>query len=73
MTMSWVDEANAATSAITPNATRPPSGLRIAMPTSAAITVICASAIQPRRRPSQRPSRGASTLSMTGAQRNFSE
>ncbi len=84
MTMSWVAEAKATTSASPPNTiswssrtparTRPPSpGCTSAIPTSAAATTSCASIIHPRRRPSQRPRTGASSLSTSGAHRNFSE
>src|SRR6185503_11161320 len=70
--MSWVAEANATTSAAAPNTTSPDDVPIIDIRINAAPITICASAIQPRRRPNL-PKKGARTRSMIGAQRNFSE
>ena len=72
-TMSCVAEAKAVTSAQTTMKPRLSPGAPKLIPTRPAATVICASSIQPRRRPSQRDSTGASARSITGAHTNFSE
>ena len=73
MTMSCVEDAKAVSRASAPKVQRPPAGCQSAMPTSPAMTSNCETAIQPRRRPSQRPISGASSLSMAGAQTNLNE
>ena len=72
ITISCVADAVATRSA--PNATShgDAAGLQKARNTIAAISRICDSTSQPRRRPSSLESTGASSASTTGAQRNLS-
>ena len=71
MTMSWVAEAKATTTAKAPMAVSPADTPTLAIPKRPMPMTICDSSIQPRRRPS-RPSSGTSTRSTTGDQKGFS-
>jgi hypothetical protein len=71
-TMSWVEEANATSTASRPTAVSPCLVPQTDSPTSPIATSACVSSIQLRRRPN-RAKIGASVRSTTGAQRNFSE
>ena len=70
--MSWVEDENATTSAAAPNSTSPPPGPIAAIALKPPQIRTCVSINQLRRRPS-RPNNGASTRSMTGAHKGFSE
>ena len=70
--MSWVADEKAVASAAIPRSVSPPVGPISAMAINDAPTINWESSNQPRRLPN-RPSKGTSTRSMTGAQRNLNE
>ena len=70
MTMSWVAEAKATTTAKATMVVSPALGPVSAMATRPAAMTSWASSIQPRRRPN-RPSRGTSTRSTIGDQKGL--
>ncbi len=71
ITMSWVADAVATSSA--PSATSPGADAGSVRPrnTIATISSTCENTSQPRRRPSKRDSTGTSSASTSGAQMNF--
>ena len=70
-TMSCVADAVATSSAPSATSAGATAGLQEPRNTIAAISRICVNTSQPRRRPSQRPSSGTSSASVSGAHRNF--
>ncbi len=71
-TMSWVAETKATTTAPAATMSGAATGFWKPRKRIAAASSNWVASSQPRRRPSQRESRGTSRASTTGAQRNFS-
>ena len=73
MTMSWVAEVAATTSAaIATTSGETENGSHRPSKTIAAMSTICENTSQPRRRPSAPENSGASSASTTGAHKNLS-
>ena len=71
-TMSWVADAVATRTAAAKTTSQwNVVGLHSPSRTMVSISNICVNTSQPRRRPSQRENNGASSASVSGAQRNF--